>query len=314
MHVLRRPQLEPSQWFFCAPEGPLRVVEVVHPGHHPSGPLLDAGPTKTGEAVEDAVEDQRAEEQLGRVVDGQVVLGADVLAPTEVVGDRHGVVVERRVEQPAAAPDVQDEGHTRLLQQPPERVESRMGRCPFTSRGGWHLDCGTAQVEGILGQRHRPVGIGQRHEANGQQPRICRAEIGDCPVHCPAPAVEPIQVAAHELGGGEGREHQLAPEPQQIEDAAALLAVEGTQGHPALVDQQALLGLGGLGGVRAASLGPRHRLIEHRSQSLHLPSPQALDELGLDVRVEETGQLHQVAIGIEDASVTRIAHGGLPGV
>src|SRR5205823_8794785 len=135
-----------AQRFLGPPESALAVVELAHPGHDPPGTLLDAATPKLREAIEQPVEDEGPEEQLGRVVNGQEVLRADVLTAAEVIGDRHLVVVERRVEQAAATPDVQDEGNICLAQYVPERIEVGMGRCELSgSRGGDHHR-GTAPV------------------------------------------------------------------------------------------------------------------------------------------------------------------------
>ena len=61
--VLRRLQFELGQRLLGAPEGALREVELMLPRDHPTGTLFDHPTAQTRVAVEDAVEDQRAEEQ-----------------------------------------------------------------------------------------------------------------------------------------------------------------------------------------------------------------------------------------------------------
>ena len=46
--VVRRQVLEVAQRLLGALEGPLGVVEVAHPRHHPPGPLLDAATPQVG--------------------------------------------------------------------------------------------------------------------------------------------------------------------------------------------------------------------------------------------------------------------------
>ena len=63
----------------------------------PERALLDAAATQAGELLEDPVEREAREEDLGRVVQGHVVLRADVLAPAEEVRDGGlSVLVEPR--------------------------------------------------------------------------------------------------------------------------------------------------------------------------------------------------------------------------
>jgi hypothetical protein len=95
------------QGFLGPAEGALAIVEVLKPRDDPTGALLDAPAAQVREAIEQPVENEDTEEQLGRVVDSEVVLRAHVLATAEVIGDWHVVVVKRRVEQPPAAADVQ---------------------------------------------------------------------------------------------------------------------------------------------------------------------------------------------------------------
>src|SRR5205085_3825577 len=110
VHVVGRLALEVLQRLLGPAEGALRVIEMVQPRDDPARALFDAPAAEVREAVEQAVKDQDAEEERWRFVDGQVILRADVLATAKVVSDRHGVVVERRVEEAAATTDMQHEG------------------------------------------------------------------------------------------------------------------------------------------------------------------------------------------------------------
>src|SRR5258708_34223712 len=101
--------LEAPQRLLGEPERALGVIEMPHRGAPPAGALLDAPAAEGGETVEQAIQDQGAEEDLRRVVNGEEVLGADVLAAAQVVGDRHAVVVEGPIEQAPTAAYVQDE-------------------------------------------------------------------------------------------------------------------------------------------------------------------------------------------------------------
>ena len=58
------------------------------PRHHPQDALLDAAAAQAGEALEEAVQGYAGQERLRRVVQHQVVLGADVLAAAQEVRRR----------------------------------------------------------------------------------------------------------------------------------------------------------------------------------------------------------------------------------
>ena len=68
------------------------------------------------------------------MVNGEVVLGADVLSTAEVVTHRHVVVVKRRVEQTTPAAHMEHEGNVCLAEQVPERVEIRVRRGTLASK------------------------------------------------------------------------------------------------------------------------------------------------------------------------------------
>ena len=91
---------------------------------------------------------------------------------------------------------------------------------------------------------------------------------------------------------------------------AALDRVEGPHGLPALVEQEPGLGLRGGRGVGPAAVGPVDGGGEHGLEGLHAGAPQLVAVVGVDVGVEEVGQLHEVAVGIQDASRTGVGHGG----
>src|SRR5260221_14680955 len=105
-----------------------------HPGDHPAGAVLDAPAAEGGEAVEQAIQDQGAKEGLRRVVNGEEVLGADVLSAAQVVSDRHGVVVEGPIEQAPTTAYVQDERDIGAVEYGPELIEVRMRRRTFARR------------------------------------------------------------------------------------------------------------------------------------------------------------------------------------
>ena len=64
------------------------LVEAAEHRRHPAGAELDDAEPQVAVALEHAVEHHRPDEQLGRVVQADHVLAADVLAAAEPVG-RH---------------------------------------------------------------------------------------------------------------------------------------------------------------------------------------------------------------------------------
>ena len=64
-HIVGRLVLEPPKRLFGTTERTLAVVQMADPGHDPPGALLDAPASQLGETIEQTVEDERAEEQLG---------------------------------------------------------------------------------------------------------------------------------------------------------------------------------------------------------------------------------------------------------
>ncbi len=115
-----------------------------------------------------------------------------------------------------------------------------------------------------------------------------------------------------EHAGGEGGKDQLALEAQQIQDPAALDTVESAHGHPTLVLHQALFGPGRDRHVGAPALGLLSGVGQHRSERVHASAAQAIPLGRVDEVVEEVGQLHHVAVGIEDGSPTGVGHGDPP--
>jgi hypothetical protein len=225
-----------------------------------------------------------------------------------VVGDGPAVVVERPVEEPATTADVQHERDPAVVEHRPEGVEVGVGGRAVARRGRGHVDRGAAQVDRLGHQRDGAVGVGQRHERHREQAGVVLAEGGHRPVVGGAAGVEEVLVATHEHGGGERGEHQLALDAEQVEDPAPLGGVEGAHGAPALVDQQPLLRLGSRRIVVATAVGGGGGGVEHRREALHAPTPQPLAHRFLDERVEEPGQLHQVAVRVQRRAIAGVAH------
>ena len=116
-----------QQRFLGAAEGPLGVVRVMHPRHHPSRTLLDQAPSQVREAIEQPIQNQGAQEQRRRMEDGQVVFGPDVVAPTQVVGDWHVAVLWKARSRSRPLPAHQRAAR-RGRRAPPAEPRTRRGR------------------------------------------------------------------------------------------------------------------------------------------------------------------------------------------
>ncbi len=216
--------------------------------------------------------------------------------------------MEGAVEQAAATPDVQHERHARVSEHLPEREQVGMRRRPLAGGRRRHVDRGGPEVEGLAQHRHGAIGIDEGHVRDGKQPLVVLAEVDDRMVVGGATRVEQVFVLADELCGREGGEHQLAVEAEEVEHVAALLRVERADRAPALVLPQPLLGFGSGGGIGGACLRRLRGAVEHRLEHAHRAAAELVDHVGLHEGLEEPGQLHQVAVGVEDRAAVGVGH------
>jgi hypothetical protein len=246
------------------------------------------------------------------VGDAEEVLRAHVLAATEVVRDRHRVVVVGGVDKTAATADVEHEGDVGLREGVPEAVEVGMRRCTVAGRRVGDHDRGGAALDRLGGERHRPSGVDQRHVGDAQQAGVTRAEGVDGAVLRGRAGVEALRVATGVQRAGEGREHQLTVDAHQVERARALGDVEGAHRVPALVLPQPLLGGGRLPRIAPAGFVLREGVVEDRLHPVEGAEAEQLPLVVFDEAVEEVRQLHHMAVGVEhDAVCDR--HGDPPG-
>ena len=119
--------------------------------------------------------------------------------------------------------------------------------------------------------------------------------------------VEAILVLASEPCRSQGGEHQLALDPQEVEGPAPLHRIEGSHGVPSLVPQETPLGQLRLLRVRTPRLELRHRVSEHAVETIARHIAQPVLEFRFDKVVEEVGQLHDVAVGVQNAACSYIA-------
>ena len=160
--------------------------------------------------------------------------------------------------------------------------------------------------------RDRARRVDERDEPDREQPVVGGAELRHGAVLRRAAGVEAVGVAPGEHRGGERREHELALEAEQVEGATALVGIERAERVPALVREQPLLG-----GRRASPdpsggrwPGPWPSRAAARTRRRHRGACGPVR--GVEVLVEEVGQLHHVAVGVEDPPVAGVGHGASP--
>ena len=238
--------------------------------------------------------------------DPEEVLRADVLAASQVVGNGHRVVVKGGVEEPPTTADVQHERHVGFAEHLPEPIQVRMvgatragGRRGNHHRGASGLDRFDRQIDGT-------TRVDQRDERHGEQPLVLRAEVGHGLVLRRAAGVEAVLVLAGEPRSGEGGEHELPIDAEEVEHPAPLRRIEGAHGVPTLVLQETLLGQFLRFGVRMPRLGLGNGIGEHSGEAVARHVAQPVLELRVDEVVEEVSQLHHMAVGVEDASLPHI--------
>ena len=224
----------------------------------------------------------QAKEALGRVVQDREVLGAQVLAPAQpVLGPGPAVVVEG-LGQELAPTHVEHEGHARLGQPGPDRLEVDVGRREGARRVRGHPQGGHAGVERGLERVDGPFGAVEGQVADGLETVVGRAERRHGPVERLGPAVEDVEVLAEgEMPGGERREDELGRDPEGVEHPGAHVAVEGTRGHPALGTLQDLGADVGLALGRPQVGQARHQLGRPAARSPQAEGGQALAHRGV---------------------------------
>jgi hypothetical protein len=170
------------------------------------------------------------------------------------------------------------------------------------------MDRCSPEVDCLTENRGRSLRVDQRNERDRQQTLVVLAEVDDGVVVRSATGVQQVLVLAHELRGGERREHELTVEPEEIEHVASLGRIERAHGAPALVLPQPLLGLGPDGRAGVARLGACRRAVEQRLHHAHRAAVQLLDHVGRHEAFEEPRQLHQVAVRVEHGATIRVCH------
>jgi hypothetical protein len=117
----------------------------------------------------------------------------------------------------------------------------------------------------LVGRGGGAFGDVERDEADGDQPVVIAAEVGDGAVVRGGAAVQEVRVAVEELRRRERAEHELPFEAEEVEGVAALGRIERAQRTPTFARHE--LGIGVRVGLRvgAPGVGTGDRLVGQRT-------------------------------------------------
>ena len=189
-----------------------------------------------------------------------------------------------------------------------------MGGRTVAGRGRRHVDGGAAELDGLAQRLDGPVGVDQRGRTRPAAGGGRTAQKSTTArLWARLPGVEQVDVATHEHGGGEGGEHELALEAEQVEHVAALGRDRTRPWRaspcPAAAAPRPRRGLAGSDRRRSALAVASSSTAD--SRSIERPFSRSTHVV-LDEGVEKAGQLHQVAVGIEDRTTVGVGHGAVP--
>src|SRR5436190_375738 len=127
-NVVRRPHRQLADAALGAAERVLHDLETLEPGRHPHGAELDHADHEPRELLQDLVEDQRGERDLGPVADRHVEEAGEVLAAAVEVGlTGEAVLGEALRDLPRRLVlDVEEDRDAALLAERVDRVQRRM--------------------------------------------------------------------------------------------------------------------------------------------------------------------------------------------
>lgn len=255
-------------------------------------------PRSCGNCSKITVERHARQEDLGRHVDRHVILGANVLAAAEEVGDRFGVVVEGTTQRAPASTDVQHERHAALFEQCPERMIVRVKRRFVLRWRRRHVDGAAPQVDGLLRLAADTLRITPRDEAHRDESLVVRAEVRHRAVVRPRAAVEEIRIVAGELAGGEGAEDELPVDAEEIDGAAALNRIKRTECRPPLCTHDVVFQRPRRERIATSRLRSSDSRVGQRPGSAEIQRPDAFADAGIGVLDEPISQLHEVAVRV----------------
>ena len=125
-------------------------------------------------------------------------------------------------------------------------------------------------------------------------------------------AVGVLEVAAVlgplELLVGEGVEHELAGEAEQVERARTVVRDEGSRRPPVLAEHDLLLVEGAVVGVGVLPAGVVDERLLTRRHRGDVEGPHALAQPRIGVPDDPFGRLDHVRIGVVDRATGRVRH------
>jgi hypothetical protein len=312
-HVLARPELEPAKALLVFGERFESRVELADPRGKPDRALLDDAELEPREAVEHAVEDQRGERLHRWKRDRHEIDRAEVLGTAVEVGHgRKAVLEERSVNELAASAHVKDDRQSRFLRDLPDREEADVARRVCRRAGGGNEDRLAARGDRLSDHGARPSEVGERHEADRQEPPVARTEIDDRAVVGPRRRIGEVEVAAalvaDEVVGEKRIEDELAREAEEIERARPVFLQKRAHRAPVLARQELLFGLLA---VRGVAMAPAEVVDERFLAGLATAEAQRLEavaNLGIGVGDEPVGCLHDVGISVVHDAVFDVGH------
>ena len=304
-----------------AAERALGQVEALEPRHHPHGPLLDApAPQASGwrsSTPSSTIADRKIS---GRWYMAHVVLGADVLAATEEVGDRpcrcggrHG-----RTGRPPPPTCSMNGTCARPACARPRRsrdgsARGRRGAVPTansTAAAPRSMASSTAADRVCSGEPQGTKPTGSRRWSSAQKSTMAR-------LWAVVPPNTTLGVAVAEELGRRRRWRTRAGGRSPSRSSARLRSVGSKAPSPPqpLLGQQRLLEPGG--GLAARPCGARRRRRPGRparpARRRARQRAEAITDARIGVALEPAGQLHDVAVGVEVGATLRVRHVRPPG-
>ncbi len=157
--------------------------------------------------------------------------------------------------------------------------------------------------------------VGERNEADRQEPAVARAEVDDGTVVSARRTVDEFEIAAvlvtNEVIGEERVEDELARKAEKVERARPVLLQERAYRAPILAGQELLFGLLA---VRRVVMAAAELVDERLLAGLAAAEAQRLEaaaNFGVGVGDEPVGRLHDVGVGVVYDAVFDVGHVGL---
>ena len=237
-------------------------------------------------------------------------------APPWKSGNRRQPVLEvARVEQLAAASDVEHHGQTGLLRDLPDREEADVARRVALRTAGGDQQGLAAHLDHLLRHLAGAREVRERHVAGREQPPVHRAEVDHRAVVGAGDADRVIEIVGvldpvQELVE-EGVEDQLRFHAEQIERTRAVLLEERARRAPVLAQHDLLLVARP---VDRIGVPPPHALDQGllaRADGREVELREPFAHGGIGEGVQPVGGLDDVGVGVVNAAVLDVRHAGI---